>query len=554
MDYADLMEQLEAQAKAKLERKTRKRESVFQCGFTPKAIAQALTFLQGEIDPKYLMIEKIKKDINEFTPKSSFSHQILNNSSLDVKFKHPIDNIDENVISKIPLEHGPMYFPKSHFEVREEHIKKNKTLEDLVAFYQNPLNMYEHLEEIKSQRLDRPVALTRTQYTALSEEFAKKIAEIAMDITPEEIARTAELLKLGPLINAAMGLGEVLGDAGKNLTKQLRENTQRMMALYARTVSPDTEIGQAFDVSLAHAGTQIFNPEKMSAIDLNNMLKKAGACTHRDIQGFGTKQIQIDYDHTPAYAFAEDSRAGGSVHFLTKGKKGHSYGRMYLVVNHEGQVSAFYDAIESEDLGLSSIQGYLLQGKADRLIASMAASIIISNKLGLNELSFADYEMVEMSQWLGFGERKVFGEKSNLGEKLGYEASSHLSAGPYSWRLGSSKHCRTIDPGFYQQGIVDILIAQSALVMQRISEKPKCLKSGREEFGAYFGIVRHILSGIDEASSQRNVLDAIIEINDFCGKYQIEPEFTLPEITIEKTQEGIKVTSVSSDSYSGSVV
>ncbi len=348
--------------------------------------------------------------------------------------------------------------------------------------------------------------LTETQYSELSEQYTQLIRSMPKTISLQELRVIAELLRIGPLLTAALSLGKVLADKTQMPSRDLKLKNSQLISCYEAMNVQDHPFAQLMNSSLSDVSVSIYDAEKQSVSDLDQMLSNAGTCNART---------------GAANPFAKDAKIGGSIHFQVKGSRGYSYNRIYLAISN-GKPILFHDCIESQDLCMQKLSEYVNIGKEDQLLASFAATIAIANSLGLETVAVADYEFVDLARSLGFGERKIFGDSSNSGEKLGYSGDHYSYDGVPMWRMGHDKTFRAFNPQLYQESVLNLVISQAYDVMQRVDQKNKIAIALNQDLSTYFGIVKHIL--LDRKFSGETLTRFHDDLDAFCQKYSIHPE------------------------------
>ncbi|MFH1916066.1 MAG: hypothetical protein ABIJ21_02270 [Nanoarchaeota archaeon] len=439
-----------------------------------------------------------------------------------------------------------------HKKPQKQDIKRISNLENLIKNQYDLPDTYKNkdiegiydLEPIMAQHDDflgqlindqlhpgKPVVLQPTAYVALSAVYAERIRLLAKGISPVEVAQAIGLIQVGPLVTAVMDLGAALSDKTKQPSKQVREKAQKMIAVYQQTTDQESVIGQLFEKDALPV--QVFDPFTESIADLNRMLSEGGACTAQpdwQYTGFDKKEIRkkesVDWlKNSPADLMMQDSQAGGSVHYQVKNGRHTSYNRMYIGVSPDGEPFLFHDVIESRGWFLSKPEDYLSSHKGDLLMSSFAAAIIIANRLGISRVVYGDDELLKVAQSLGFGEKRVFGEGSNLVQKLGFVCSSTHREGPYAWRMGGrwvmdksrggdDKSFRTVVATSFEPKVLEAIAKQAQDVMNRVKESPRSIKTFRSDYETYFGMVGEIM---------RVNGRALDELSSFCADYKISP-------------------------------
>jgi hypothetical protein len=411
--------------------------------------------------------------------------------------------------------------------------------------YVNILNEeHNNFLDIFGENLDHDITLTPTEHQEQSAEYAAKIREIQKSITPEEMNAVISMLRVGALITASSGLSGVLADKAQQVSPKLRKQTERLIGVYQNTLSTESPVGQVLERDVSETkGAKLYAPESDDLRELNRMLVAGGACTRTLGEPTNEK-----LEKRPVKCFAEDSKAGGSVHFLFSGNPNCSaYNRMYLATGEEGKTFAFLDCIESGNIGRSSIQGYLNNNLSEELLGSFASSIIIANRLGLEKLAFGDLEFVDLARGLGFGERKVFNNgDSPYDAKLGYKGGTGHSNGPYLWTMGRTggSNYRTIDPRQFNPNVLEMIAESTESVIDRLeNSKRKAIRNLKSDFEDYFSMIRQIYS------DSRNILGecadlALERIDSVADKYGFELNgLRTPAVSEEEFVEPVKLVS-----------
>lgn len=395
----------------------------------------------------------------------------------------------------------------------------------LTPFYD--IHDYGHLAELlgAGDYFNREVDLQPTTFPGLSAEYAEKIRSMEKSLTAAELTETLRLVRVGPLLTGIAKLGAALVDKTKQPTKQVRDKAEQMVSVYLETADAESVIGQLLGVSVSPVN--IYDPFTEHCRKLNAMLNDGGACTAVAEYNWGNKELIDDgsakqenpLHNSPADLMAQDSLHGGSIHFEVRCGAQASYNRMYVAVGPDGKPFLFHDVIESGNHGLTSPETYLTEGKGSLLMSSFAAAITIANRVGVEKVAFGDDELLRLAQLLGFGEQRVFGEGTNLTQKLGYACVSDHFGGPYAWRMGGGygrddKNFRTVMTRSFEQGSLDNISLQSDAVMERIRASPRAVNAFRTDYETYFGMVREVL---EVNSHPTDDLDA------FCEEYKLTP-------------------------------
>ncbi len=396
-----------------------------------------------------------------------------------------------------------------HGVIIDENIYKNPRLQN-----QDVLHHFNYIEDIINGKLkDQPLTLEPTKHTELSAEYAYRLALMDKTIAAEELKALVPMIRVGPLVSAALMLGEWLSDKTKQLPEQVRQKSIDLLHIYAATTSPETDIGRVLQAELSEEATvEVFDPGRQTVEQFNALLRNNGACTYSPNSNLAT---------SPAAAFAADSKAGGSVHFQFSGKTGSSYNRLYLAVDREGTPLLFYDCAESGDLTRATIDSYVRSGNAEALIGSFAASIIIANRLGLEKVAFGELEMVDLVRHLGLGERKIFTDEPNPGQKLGYVGGVVCNGRPHLWKMDHDKAFRVANPQLFTPAVLPSVVNQANQVMERIRTNPKSRKTLRNDYQRFFSIIDTIYEEakplLGEVMYQRLHRD----VSSFCEEYKL---------------------------------
>jgi hypothetical protein len=413
------------------------------------------------------------------------------------------------------------YIIQNNYEFNENINEYN--INNLNQNYLDILNdEHNNYINIFGKNLDHDITLTPTEHQEQSAEYAAKIREIQKYITPEEMNAVISMLRVGALITASSGLASVLADKAQQVSPKLRKQTERLIGVYQNTLSTESPVGQVLERDVSRTkSAKLYAPESDDLRELNRMLVAGGACTRTTGEPTNDK-----LEKRPVKCYAEDSKAGGSVHFLFSGNPNCSaYNRMYLATGEEGKPFAFLDCIESGNMGRSSMQAYLDNGLSEELLGSFASSIIIANRLGLEKLAFGDLEFVDLARGLGFGERKVFNNgDSPYDAKLGYKGGTGHTNGPYLWTMGRTggSNYRTIDPRQFNPNVLEMIAESTESVIDRLeNSKRKAIKNLKSDFEDYFSMVRQIYS------DSRNILGecadlALERIDSVANKHGFE--------------------------------
>ena len=159
-----------------------------------------------------------------------------------------------------------------------------------------------------------------------------------------------------------------------------------------------------------------------------------------------------------------DTSCGGSIHFQVKGKDNCSYNRLFIALDKEGKPFLFYDTIEANNIGRQSVTSYITDNCTDVFIGSIAASLAIAERMGVEYIAVGDYELKEFLGNLGFGERPCF--QNGIRKKLGIDLQSQVA--PHDWMITSSSSFRTIDTAAYAPEALDTTVDRAYAVMERL--------------------------------------------------------------------------------------
>lgn len=398
------------------------------------------------------------------------------------------------------------------YQDRKEDLQNKYTFQDQII-----VDLYQHQQFIENTNQFKnavPLRLEPTKHTELSAEYARRIATMDKTISAKELNAVARLVRIGPLVSAALMLGEPLADKTKQLPEQVRQKSIELQRIYAATCSPETAIGKVLQAELKEgAGVKIFNTDEDTVFQLNEILARNRACT---------ATTNTDLSKSPAAAFLEDSRAGGSVHFEFSSAQGGSYNRFYLAVDRTGEPVLFYDCLESGNLARATIDNYVKDGFPGALIASFAASIVIANRLGIGKVAFGELEMVDVARHLGLGERKVFRDEPNDGQKLGHVGGTTFDGRHYLWKMGYDKSFRTAKAGAFTPTILPAIVNQAYLVMERIQDNRKSVKKLRTDYERFFSIVDTIYEEARPLFGETMYQRLHQDVASFCDEYKLK--------------------------------
>jgi len=445
-----------------------------------------------------------------------------------------------SLLEDLPFSKGKILGKFNHYDFGDNFPIK----EEILEFKLGPENLQDHAAFVGLQKypplnfpkinlfIQKNHVLTRTEYTDLSAQSAERIAEMEKQVLPAELNAVLGMLRAGPLLSAIYQLGGVLADKSKQVSPKAREQVERLIQIYHHANSSETPIGQLMSHTVPfHGRISIFDPATQGANRLNEMLVSGGACTAQS----------YSLGNRPADTFAEDAKAGGSVHFLysqfSSSSSQSAYSRLYLAIDYEGKPVLFYDCLESGDLGRCSVNGYIQSGLQSHFLASFAASLVIANRLGIDKVAFGDLELVEAARDLGFGERKIFSDARDQSvQKLGYVgANSSSDAGPYLWMMKGSRNFRTLDPSLFQHESLILLVNQAQQVMGRISNDSKSVKRLRSDYETFFGMVKEVYE-VTRSATGETADQLIDQVDGFCREYGLNissvmdrPERIIPQ-------------------------
>ena len=471
---------------------------------------------EDKYDPKNYLFIKSSEEINTFRSLK----EILGSSD-----RSPPQNLELHPIQLLQENKEPYSLQIFHKNIDKKIIKIDKQKNLPYEDYFKPLknNHTPLLEELlgdhtafvdfmQKQVFAAPV-LRRTQYSALSAEFAQRIAGMDFNISAAEMNSTLATLRMGPLLVAATTLGEILVDMQRQPNKNVRDKVDNLLARYKGTVSFDTDIGRLLAKDIPQANyVEIFNPSDDVSV-LNRMLVRGGACT---------ASFSPNLTNSPAQVLMEDSKAGGSIHFQFGAGLSNSYNRLYVAIDSNGSPFLFYDAIESGNLGRTTVNSYVSDGIPNVLLGSYAASVIIANRMGVDKLSFGDLELVDVSRHLGFSEVKLFGDEDNGNQKLGYVGSALHTSGPYMWMMQRDKTFRSVNPSLYNNDSVMQVIQQGYDVMKRVETNTKSLKTLGKDYEAYFTALEGIVLESKSILGEEGFQQVSADIASFLEKYKIK--------------------------------
>jgi hypothetical protein len=504
-------------ARLDLEKKPKKKKGLLKDYQDQGEQPNYMIFPDATTNP--LILKTRFDDKFEIKPKQEKSNILINYFPQEEKIKQ--DYFFEGITKELNEEKIIKNYNLDEI-VKENYLQEKNVLETIPEIY-NILNQEHHqFIDYMNKGDGVEITLTPTEHQELSAEYAARIRAIQKSITPEEMNGVISMLRVGALITASAGLAGVLADKAQQVSPKLRKQTARLVEVYQNTLSTESPVGQVLESDVSGIkNAKVFAPESDDLVELNKMLIAGGACT----QTFGVVTNE-ELEKRPAKCFAEDSKAGGSVHFLLSGNPSCSaYNRMYLAAGEEGKPFAFLDCIESGNFGRNTMQGYIDNNLTEELLGSFASSIIIANRLGLEKLAFGDLEFVDLARGLGFGERKVFNNgDSPYDAKLGYKGGRSHSDGPYLWTMGrtGSSNYRAIDPRQFNPEVLTAIAYSAETVIDRLeNSKRKAIKNLKSDFEDYFSMVQQVYS--DSRSFLGECADLALErIDAVADKYGFE--------------------------------
>jgi hypothetical protein len=353
--------------------------------------------------------------------------------------------------------------------------------------------------------------LTFTPHRELSIDYAARIATMDKRVTAQQLNDHVYKARTASLVGCIIGLGERLADKESQPNRALRDKVKLAVQKYEAMFSGDMPTGWVLDCDIPkNASVQIFDPKQNSGV-LDGMLHEAGACT---------KSSQWSEMPTHADAFTNDSREGGSVHFIYRRGLKAAYGRIYIAIDKKGEPLAFFDCVEAQDLSRSDAKTYVANHEEDILAGVFAAGVEITKRLGLNRLALGDYEITELGRDLSYPEKRIFENNGdNTGAKLGYKGAFLSMEGPAMWKMNHGTSFRVLDIDLYADDTFDYVAAQTAKVMQRLYDNPKSVKMLRKDYETYFGVALEIA----EHSNNPDATKLAEGVKAFCDEYKITP-------------------------------
>ncbi len=320
------------------------------------------------------------------------------------------------------------------------------------------------------------------EFPELSREYRERIDALPESLTSSELLQMRCRLKLSPLVSAAAVLYEPLADKQGSVHQSVRSKASNLLGGYSVSLPISTQL--ALTTSLDKTRATILHPSTGNPKSLQNLLLQGGACT---------TNLETAENH-----FC-DTSCGGSIHFQVQGTSERSYNRLFVCVDKEGKPFLFYDTIEANNWSRSKISEYVKGKIADVLIGSVAASLVIAEKMGVEYIAFGDYELVELMQDLGYGERSCFnGNGIRNRPKLGIKLEGGVGKSPHFWKIDGSSNFRTIQTAAYASSALDTLVEQADAVIERLRGHKKkareaVLAKSQADFESYFAIVEEAL-------------------------------------------------------------
>ncbi len=360
--------------------------------------------------------------------------------------------------------------------------------------------------------------LAHIPFPELSREYRSRIDALPRDIMNSELATIVARMKLMPLVTAATILSGPLADKQGFVEAGTRTKATNLVNGYVQAHPARTALEGLTKVTTA----RIFLPAQEGFASLQSMVEAGGACNR--------------HDRTAAEKHLRDTSCGGSVHFQVNGKDNRSYNRLFIALDKEGKPLLVYDTIEANDISRQSVTSYIADKCTDVFIGSVATSLAIAERMGIEYISLGDYELDAFAKDLGFGERPCF--RKGIREKLGIDLQSRVA--PHTWMIEGSSSFRTIDTAAYAPEALATTVEQAYAVMKRLrghKEKARqtVLEKAGEDFALYFGIVQQIVGQAEELGlsvSERERVQR--DITAFCQQYDLQPRALRQEDASEK--------------------